>query len=94
MKFNSAFRIPKLVDVFCTVTTASGETSSVKATVAKNNINKLNGNCLTAQNLYELVKKGKTETKDLYGNTFVYEVKPVATRSATVEVAEQSEKVE
>ncbi len=73
-KFMDSIRQPKLTDVICTVTTAEGKTEAVRVTIARNKVNQLNGNGLTAHNCYELSKTGKTQSADIYGNTFVYEL--------------------
>lgn len=73
-KLNELLRKPKLVDVKCTVTDTQGKVDAIKVTVARNKLNRLNGNSLTSLHLFELAKKGRTEVTDMYGNHFVYEL--------------------
>jgi hypothetical protein len=79
--YNEYMRKPLLIDVICTVTTADGKVDAVRVTIPRNKINKLNGNSLSSHNLYELAKKGATETTDLYGNHFAYKTETTPVRA-------------
>lgn len=68
----------KLAKIKCTVTTADGaKTDTVEATIQFNKLNQLNGNGITAKNLYELRRTGKTVSQDVHGNVYTYELIPV-----------------
>lgn len=73
-KFKRNLQPIKVVKIKCTATTIGGESSAVDAVIGYNKINQLSGNGLTSANLYELAKKLRTETTDIYGNKFVYEI--------------------
>jgi hypothetical protein len=62
----------KTIEVQCDVTTPAGTSESIRARVAVNKINTLNGNGLTTEALHELRKKGTCSSVDSIGNKYVY----------------------
>jgi hypothetical protein len=87
---NRLKRGPLTVKIRCTATTATGQTDTVEVTIQKNKINKLQGNGLSSVHLYDLAKKGKTRTADLFGNVFEYEIVEEVKEVAELQTAEEA----
>lgn len=67
-------RQTQTVELRIKITTKGGEGTEIKSIIKKSRLNKLGGNGLTAHNLYELQKSGKTISTDSHGTTFEFTV--------------------
>lgn len=95
---NELKRKVKTVKIKCSVTTINGETKDTTARIVLSKLNQIQGNGLSSKNLYDLVKLGSCQTKDVSGNVFKYEILPGSEKSLSraelqkLLVSEQSRK--
>lgn len=67
-------RRTQTVELRIKITTKGGEGTEIKSIIKKSRLSKLGGNGLTAHNLYELQKLGKTTSVDSSGTTFEFSI--------------------